>query len=221
MHDVGGAPTNAPTAESGQSTVEHATDKVQEKTQQAAQQVQQGAQEARFQARERVREQLDTRSTDAGRQLRSAAGAIRRSGEDLRTQGEDQPARVTDAVADRAERLGDYLTRANTDDILRDIESFARRQPWLFATGGALVGFLGARLLKASSTSRYSGAGRDSSIDYTPPYDYRSAPAPDPTVSRDAGVVGGAAPYGDVPATTSSGVWQGAGGGGHDGVDDR
>ena len=64
------------------------------------------------------------------------------------------------AVADRAERLGSYMTRANADQMIRDVENFARRQPLLFAFGGATLGFLASRFMKASSSSRYqSGNG--------------------------------------------------------------
>lgn len=140
---------------SGQSTTEQAKEKVQETAQQMQQKVGQTAQEVRSQAGERVREQLDTRSTQAGEQVTTTADAIRRVGEQLRTEGNDGPAKYADQVAERAERLGSYLTRANADEMLRDIENFARRQPWLAALGGATVGFLASRFVKASSAGRY------------------------------------------------------------------
>ena len=56
---------------------------------------------------------------------------------------------------DRLERLGNYLTDADSDRMLRDVEDFARRQPWLVAGGGMLLGLFGSRLLKASSSRRY------------------------------------------------------------------
>ena len=94
----------------------------------------------------------------AGEQLGLTAKAMRRSGEQLRSEGNDTPAKVVTAVADRAERLGSYLTQANADQMLRDVENFARRQPVLFAVGGATIGFLAARFMKASSSSRYEGS---------------------------------------------------------------
>ncbi len=41
--------------------------------------------------------------------------------------------------------------------MIRDVENFARRQPLLFAVGGATLGFLASRFMKASSSSRYQG----------------------------------------------------------------
>jgi ElaB/YqjD/DUF883 family membrane-anchored ribosome-binding protein len=145
---------------SDQSTAEQAKERVAE----SAQQVGEKAQEMRSQAGERVREQLDTRSTQAGEQMTTTAEAVRRVGEQLRSEGNPGPARYADQVADRAERLGRYLTQSDADKLLRDVEDFARRQPWLAVVGGATIGFLASRFVKASSVNRYrqsySGNGR-------------------------------------------------------------
>jgi ElaB/YqjD/DUF883 family membrane-anchored ribosome-binding protein len=140
------------------STVQEGVERVQETAGQAVQQVREQAEEVRGRAGERVRSELDTRSTDAGGQLRTTAGAMRRTGEQLREEGSDTPARVVDAVAERAERLGSYLEQADADRMLRDVEAFARRQPWLAAAGGFVLGLLGSRFLKASSEGRYASS---------------------------------------------------------------
>jgi len=98
-------------------------------------------------------------STQTGTQLLFTADAMRRTGKQLQQEGKDGPAKVTDAVAARAERLGNYMTAANTDQILRDVEDFARRQPWLVAIGGTTLGFLASRFMKASSSRRYEEGG--------------------------------------------------------------
>lgn len=138
-----------------QSTSEQAKEKVQE----TAQQVQQKAQEVKGQAGDRVRQELDSRSTQAGSQLQLTADAMRRTGQQLRDEEKEGPAKAIDMVADRAEQLGNYMTSANADKILRDVEDFARRQPWLVAFAGATLGFLASRFTKASSTRRYEGSG--------------------------------------------------------------
>src|ERR1044072_1011175 len=68
------------------------------------------------------------------------------------------------------ERRGSYLARADADQVLRDVEAFARRQPWLVAVGGAAAGFFAARFLKASSGARYQArsAGSDSATAQPP-----------------------------------------------------
>jgi hypothetical protein len=122
-------------------------------------QAQQKVQEASGQARDRVREQLDQRSTQAGERVASAAQDARSVGEELRRQGKDQPARLADQAADRAERLGSYLQESNADRILRDVEELGRKQPWALVAGGLALGFVASRFLKASSQRRYSSRG--------------------------------------------------------------
>jgi hypothetical protein len=103
-----------------------------------------------------VRHQIDDRTTQAGREVRSFAQALRRSGSELQGEaGGTSMSRVTSGVADRLERFGGYLEGAKGDDLLRDGERFARERPWLVAGAAALVGFTASRLMKASSERRY------------------------------------------------------------------
>jgi hypothetical protein len=113
------------------------------------------AQEAAGQAKNRLREQVDQRSTQAGDTVSSAAQDARTVGEELRKQGKDQPARLADQAAERAERLGSYLQQSDADRILRDVEDFGRKQPWAIAAAGLALGFVGSRFLRASSSERY------------------------------------------------------------------
>lgn len=145
-------PSPAASGESG-SVAEQAREKLEE----GATVVQEKAQELKGSAGQRIRQELDVRSTDAGSKLQGTAVALRRSTEQLRQQGDVESAKAMSFVADRADRLGEYLTAANADRVLRDVEAFARRQPWVAALGGTAVGFLASRFLKASSSARYHG----------------------------------------------------------------
>jgi ElaB/YqjD/DUF883 family membrane-anchored ribosome-binding protein len=120
-----------------------------------AQQVQEKAQEIRGQAVVRVRDEVDRRSIQAGEQVQAIGKALRRSSEQLRTEGKEAPASVVEQVARRADDLGAYLKAAHADRILGDIEDFARQRPWLTGAAGAVAGFLASRFVKASSSRRY------------------------------------------------------------------
>lgn len=165
MSETAGSETQSTTSQAKQQVQEktgEAAQQVKEKAGETAQQVRDKAQDVRAQAGGRLREQVDTRSTDAGSQLQSTAQAVRQTSERLRGEGKETPAKVADAVADRADRLGGYLTNSDADRIFRDAEDVARRQPWLVAFGGAVLGFLAARFVKASSSRRFEagdGAG--------------------------------------------------------------
>ena len=187
--------TKTATAGVGQAD-QSATDQAKEKVQETAEQVQQKAVEVKGQAGDRVRHELDVRSTDAGEQVGLTANAMRRTGEQLLSEGNDTPAKVVTAVADRAERLGGYLTQANADQMLRDVENFARRQPVLFAVGGATIGFLAARFMKASSSSRYEGSNGSGNYRAGSQSSSREAP-----LARPAGQLGqGAGVYATEPS---------------------
>ena len=130
-------------------------EQAKEKASEVAGQAQEKAQEAAGQAKGRAREEIDRRSTEAGQQVKTTADDIRSVGEQLRSQGKEGPAKIADQAADRAQRLGGYLEGSDSDRILRDVEDFARRQPWAVVAGGVVLGFAAARFLKASSSERY------------------------------------------------------------------
>lgn len=135
------------------SQTQSATEQVQERVQGVAQQ-------AKSQTREQLRSQISDRSSQAGEQMSSAAHALRRTSEQLRNDGQGGGvAKLIDAAADRGERLGSYLTRADGEQILRDAENLARKQPWLFVGGSAVIGFLASRFMRASSSGRYRAQG--------------------------------------------------------------
>ena len=148
---------------------------------QAQERLQEGAREAAGQARGRLREQVDTRSTDAGQQVRSVADALRRTGEELRGQQKEGPAKVVEQGADRAQRLGAYLEESDADRILRDLEDFGRRQPFVVAAGAFLLGVAASRFLKASSSRRFESTRMELEPGVPP---YRET-LPPPTAPRE------------------------------------
>jgi ElaB/YqjD/DUF883 family membrane-anchored ribosome-binding protein len=125
------------------------------RVQDAASVAQEKASELRAQGSSRLQEQFDRRSSEAGSQARSIAEALRRTGQELNDQGNSRTAQITGPAADRFERLGSYLEQTSGDDLMRDVESFARRRPWMLAGVGLLAGVTASRFMKASSEQRY------------------------------------------------------------------
>ena len=112
------------------------------------------AAEAAGRGEQSLGEQLDRRSTDMGSQLRSTAASMRRASQESRQQGNATPAQLTDRVADTVDRLGGYLEQTSGHQIVHDVEGYARRNPAAIAGVGLLVGFVAARMLRASSGQR-------------------------------------------------------------------
>jgi hypothetical protein len=146
------------------STSDHAKEKAQD-----------AAGQAKEKAGAQLRSQVDQRSTDAGHRIGGLAADVRGVGETLREQGKDQPAKLADQAADRAERLGSYLKESDADRILGDVEDFGRRQPWAVIAGGIAVGLVASRFLKASSSRRFE----QRTTERAP-----ALPAPDVTATR-------------------------------------
>jgi hypothetical protein len=190
-----------------QSTAGQVKDTMQEGMQGAKERVQETAQQARGQMSQQLRSQVDQRSTQAGEQAYSWAQTMRSTAEQLRGQGQDAPARFADSTAQRVERVGTYLRDSNADRILDDVEDFARRQPWLIAIAGAVAGFMGSRLLKASSTTRYeSRVGGPSGYLATTPYVPPTAgyvPPTDPELPLSTGSDLYAAPGAELGSTAA------------------
>lgn len=146
--------------EDDRSATEQAKQKVQEASGEMRHQVGDKAQALRAQAGEEIRQQLDGRSTQAGRQISSTADVLRRVGGQLREEGDTGPAQYAERAAEPVERVGRYLTETDGERLLRDAERFARRRPWVAVLGGATLGFLAARFIKASNTG--DGAAQSS-----------------------------------------------------------
>jgi hypothetical protein len=135
---------------SNSETATHAADVVDTAKQQVSQVAEQG--------RGTLRSQVDSRSTQAGEQAQSVAETLRETATQLRQSGDQQKARyarIADQGADRLDHVGRYLSESDADELLSKVEDAARRQPWLVAGMGLLLGIGAARFLKASSTERY------------------------------------------------------------------
>lgn len=139
-----------------QPVVEQAQEKLNEGAEAAKEQVTGAAQQAQAKARE----QVESRTSDAGERLKGTAGDARSMADHLRSEGKDGPARVIEDAADRAERLGGYLSEADADRLIRDVEDFGRKNPWAVIAGGLALGFVAARAVSASSSSRAQPVSR-------------------------------------------------------------
>ena len=127
--------------------------------QEAASTAQEKTGELKEQGKHKLGETLEQRTNEVGVQAQDLARALRRSGEQLSNEGQgEQVAGLAQDAAERIERLGGYLERTSGNELVRDMENFARRRPWVVAGIGLLAGLAASRFLKASSERRYQGA---------------------------------------------------------------
>lgn len=149
--------------------------------------------EAKGSTSKQLREQIVSRSTQMGEQLTGTVGPLRRAADQLRSEQSEAPAKLIERITEQAERLGHYLREADSDRILRDVEGFARRQPWVTLTGSVVAGFFASRFVKASSSRPGATNGA--------PHD--SGPAPPPP--QAVGALDGPGAVSRVPAATGGG----------------
>jgi vacuolar-type H+-ATPase subunit H len=140
--------------------VQQVREEVQETASRAIGGAQEQVQELTGKARGQVRDQIDQRISQTGERAESTADDLRAVAKELRNSDNAAPAaKVADQLADRVEGVARYLRQGDVDSILRDVESFGRRQPWAVLAGGLALGFAASRMLKASSSQRYGSSG--------------------------------------------------------------
>ncbi len=124
-------------------------------------------------ATKRATEALDEKKVTVASGLTSVADSIKQVGENLNT-ATDEPnpiaetaAKYTNSLASQIENLSGYFERKDVRDMVRDVETFARRNPAYFIGGAVALGFLAARFLKSSNPKqRANAAGRTFSKGY-------------------------------------------------------
>jgi len=94
---------------------------------------------------------LDMGKDYAADTLNNVAQALRKTGQHLREDG-SQPTlgQYADTGAQQLERFTGYLRQRDANELLSEVESFARRSPAMFAGGTFALGLLAARFFRSS-----------------------------------------------------------------------
>jgi len=84
-------------------------------------------QQLKAQAASQLKTQTQTRTSAAADGVNAAAAGARQVGEQLRAQGQQAPALVMDALAERIEPVGSYLSSADPDQLRRDVAAYRQK----------------------------------------------------------------------------------------------
>jgi len=176
MSGMGGTTGSTGSGSTGASDmVGQAVSTAQDTAGQVADQVQDKAGQVMDQARETVTTQVASQKDRAAESLTVLAQAIRQSGDQLRGQEQGAVAGYTDQAAQYVERVSGFLRERDVNEMLYDVERYARRNPAMFIGGAFAVGLLAGRFLKSSSRSSYqSSRGQYPLAPRTPNYGSRS-----------------------------------------------
>jgi len=144
------------------------TERLQQTASRVADTVQDAAAPVLDKAGERAGEVVDqvmdqaTSRMDIGKEyavetLSGVAKALHQAGQHLRDEGA-QPTigNFAETGAQQLERLTGYLRTRDTNQVLSEVESYARRNPTVFAGGAFALGLLAARFFRSSGQSSQS-----------------------------------------------------------------
>src|SRR5918994_4638530 len=158
----------------------------------AAEQAANVAQEVKAQARDLVGEARGQVQQQARNGQQKAADGIRALSAELREMAgtgaqQGTVSEVARQVADRADRLADWVGEREPGDLLEEVRSFARRRPGVFLAGAALAGVVVGRLTRGAvdasrgpSTLPRAGSGPMPSRSYDAPGYPLGQPGPGP-----------------------------------------
>lgn len=121
-------------------------------------------------AQGRVRSLMEQQTHRAADQLGSVANALHKAAEQLSHENNGTAARYAGQAADRVEQVADMLRNSSVDDMVGQVERFARRQPEVFVGAAFAVGFLFARFVKSSGERRFHGESHGASSRMTSRY---------------------------------------------------
>jgi len=152
----------------------------------AVEQAKEKAGELVEQAKGQATPRLESQKERAAEGLGNTARALRQTSQQLREQEDGPVAQYAERAADRIERAADYLRGRDINELVGELESFARRQPVLFVGGAFALGLLTGRFLKSSG--QRSSRGSDGQAGAPGGY----LPAPGQTSGS---------PYNSTPAT--------------------
>jgi len=123
-----------------------------------AESARQAAEDLASRARHAAEEQLNGAKQKVADSIGRVADALRATGDQLHSREAEAVGGYVDQTVERLDAASGYLQSRSLSEMLTDVEGLARRQPALFLAGGFLLGLIGGRFFKSTSSPRSSGA---------------------------------------------------------------
>lgn len=152
------SPSSTPGTTGGSGSSATLIDQAKDQAKEAVQQTQQKAGQVVDQARQQVKSQLSVQKDRAVDGLESVAEALRNTSQQLHEGQQAGVGQYADSAAELVERASGYLREREVEDLVFEVENFARRNPVMFLTGAFLIGFSAARFLKSSGGGGAGGS---------------------------------------------------------------
>jgi len=112
--------------------------------------------EAKEKTESKVHSVIKQNKKAATEEIGSFIEVLRETSGKLESEDHNTAAEYSQKLADGLERLNESIKQRDVKETMKNIEDFARRQPWLFVGGAVAGGFALSRFLKSSSSSQSS-----------------------------------------------------------------
>lgn len=101
--------------------------------------------------RDQIKAQIGTQKENISTGLNDVAQALLLSSNHLQEQGQGGVAHYGDQAAEQITKLAGHLRERDVDEVLDEVQTFARQKPGLFVGGAVLLGLAAARFLKSGT----------------------------------------------------------------------
>ena len=121
--------------------------------------------EAAGQVQQKAKSQLAERKDQVADGIDSVAAALRQTGQQLEGQVTGPVGKYVSKAASTLSNISNHVRQNDVDQLLHDVEGFARREPAIALGSAFAIGILAARFLKSSNQrrsntgSQYGNAG--------------------------------------------------------------
>lgn len=133
----------------------------------AVQQAQEKTGQLLSQAQQQAVSRIDQQKENAVGGLGAVAETLRQTGQQLRENDQgvitQYVSQYSESAASQVEKVSGYLRDRDANQLLSDVESFARREPTIFVAGAFLLGLASARFLRASAPASSSASSSSDS----------------------------------------------------------
>jgi gas vesicle protein len=147
-----------PETEEAKRTIQREAESAQQTAQQLSENVQRQAKEVSSDIQAQAQQMVSEQKEKARSGLMDVVSAMRRAADDLEHHQQPQVANIARSLASGLEDFSQAIGRRNLQDMLSDVENFARNHPTTFFGGSLLVGLALARFAKSSSRPSQSAA---------------------------------------------------------------
>lgn len=126
-------------------------ERVASEASQAAETAKEEARRLSEQARGQIATRAEQQKSQATERLEGIGAALHETSSTLQDRDQESVADFIDGAAHQVERLADYLRHHSVNDMMAEVEGYARREPEVFLGGAMLLGLIGARFFMSSN----------------------------------------------------------------------